>query len=144
MTNDQLKVYVKGKLADLEKERDMAEVANKGRLSFGLNSKDYKDLPSWQNLLRSKKSLVRVFWTSCFLISFIIVGIASNVVDGISVNWIKAIVTWISTSLFATLVYVFGFYFSLFYRVRKTEHEVRKLIYEDILARIEKEQPQLV
>jgi hypothetical protein len=36
----------------------------------------------------------------------------------------------------ATLFNVIGFYFSLFYRVRKTEQEVRKLMYEDILDKM--------
>ena len=144
MSNEQLKVYIEERLADLNKEKDMTEVVHKGRLSFGLSENDYRHLPSWQKLVSNKKKLVRVFWAGCFLTSFIVVGLASNVADKLSHNWIEAIIVWIATSLFAMMLYVMAFNFSLFYQVRKTEHEARKLIYEDILAKIETEQQQLV
>lgn len=144
MHNDQLKMYIEEKLADLNREKDMTEVVHKGRLSFGLSEKDYKHLPSWKELVRSKKKLIRVFWSGCFLISFAVVGLASNVADRLTHNWIEAVMVWIATSLFAMMLYVMAFNFSLFYQARKTEHEVRKLIYEDILNKMEKEKSQRV
>ncbi|MGZ3852926.1 MAG: hypothetical protein ACXVBJ_02675 [Flavisolibacter sp.] len=143
MANDELKNYIEEKLSDLKREKDLTEVVHKGRLSFGLNEREYKHLPSWQNLVNNKKKLVRVFWSGCFLMSFTIVGIASNLPERLSGNWIEAIMIWIATSLSAMLLYVVLSYYSLFFHVRKTEHEVRKLIYEDILAKI-KDLPQPV
>jgi TM2 domain-containing membrane protein YozV len=136
MSTDELKHYIQEKLAALKKEKDMNEVVTEGRLSFGLDQKDYKHLPSWNELLKEKKKLVRTFWINCFLISFVSVGFASTYADKFQQNWIKGLVTWLVVSLMATLFNVIGFYFSLFYRVRKTEQEVRKLMYEDILDKM--------
>jgi hypothetical protein len=47
MSTDDLKNYIEDKLSALKKEKDMNEVVNEGKLSFGLHSKDYKHLPSW-------------------------------------------------------------------------------------------------
>lgn len=134
----ELHQYIEQKLAALNKEMDMNEVVNKGQLSFGLNGKDYKHLPSWNELLKNKKKLITTFWTNCFVSSFIIVGLTYNMRGGFEGNWIKGIASCIGLSLFATLMYAASFYFNLFYRVRKTEHEVRKLIYEDLLDKLNK------
>jgi hypothetical protein len=136
MSTDELKHYIQEKLAALKKEKDMNEVVNEGKLSFGLHAKDYKHLSSWNDMVRNKKRLVRTFWINCFLISFVTVGLAFTYTDKFQQNWIKGLVTWLVVSLMATLFYVIGFYFSLFYHVRKTEQEVRKLIYEDILDKM--------
>jgi hypothetical protein len=138
MTTDELKPYIEEKLAALKKEKDMNEVVNEGKLSFGLHSKDYKHLPSWNDLVRNKKKLVRVFWINCLLISFLIVGFTYSFGNNLDQNWVKSIIVVVGYSLGVTLLYVLGFYFSQFYHVRKTEREVRKLIYEDILDKINK------
>ena len=136
MSTDDLKNYIEDKLSALKKEKDMNEVVNEGKLSFGLHAKYYKHLPSWNDMVRKEKKLVRTFWINCFLISFVTVAFAFTYTDKFQQNWIKGLVTWLVLSLMATLFYVIGFYFSLFYHVRKTEQEVRKLIYEDMLDKM--------
>jgi hypothetical protein len=119
MTTDELKPYIEAKLAALKKEKDMNEVVNEGKLSFGLHPKDYKHLPSWNDLVRNKKKLVRVFWVNCFLVSFLIVGFSYSFGNNMEQNWVKSIIVVVGYSLGVTLLYVLGFYFSLFYHVEK-------------------------
>jgi hypothetical protein len=136
MSIDELKHYIEDKLVALKKEKDMNEVTNEGKLSFGMQQKDYKHLPSWNDLVKNKKKLVRVFWVNCFLVSFVVVGFCHSFEGNFEQNWIRAVSSWVLLSLTSTILYVAGFYFSLFYQVRKTEREVRKLIYEDILDKM--------
>lgn len=138
MSNDQLKEYVNQKLSDLNKEKDMMEVTGKGKLSFGIHSKEFSHLPSWNILVKNKKKLVSLFWSGGFILSFLIVGATGNIWDKLEQNWLKAIVNWVLTSAFIMFFYVLWFYFSLFVQIRQTERQIRKLIYEDILDQLQK------
>src|SRR5215207_11040627 len=64
----------------------------------------------------------------------------SNVWERFESNWIKALIYWIVMSAVIMLFYVCSSYFSLFFKFRQTEREVRKLIYQDILYQLSKEE----
>lgn len=145
MNTNNLKEYINQKLVDLKKGKDMNDVLHKGKLSFGMDSKVYGNLPSWNALLQNKKTLVRIYWAGSFGLAILIVSITTKIWDQFQQNWWKAIILLIATSMVVTLFNVIWFSFSLFAQVRQTEREVRKLIYEDILRKIEEEkQPEPV
>jgi hypothetical protein len=139
MSTDKLKDYLNQKLVDLKKGKDMNDVLYKGKLSFGVDPKVYGHLPSWDSLLKNKKTLVRTFWIGSFGLSILIVSLTTKLWDHLQENWWKAIILLIATSIVVTLLNVIWFSFSLFTQVRQTEREVRKLIYEDILQKIEED-----
>lgn len=140
MNNTQLKVYIDNKLEELEKEKDMQEVFQYGKFSFGLNARNFSHLPAWKELLRRKNLLVRIFWTNAFLLSFIMGGLGGHIWNQPGESWLKLVGGWILLSLFLMLVYVIGTYFGTFVYFRKTEREVRKLIYQDLLYQINKQE----
>lgn len=144
MNDKELKQYIDQKLSDLNKGKDMIDLNNKGKLSFGVDSKEFGHLPSWNELVKNKKKMIRLIWIGGFILSLMIVSTTENIWDKLEQNWIKAIVGWISLSIVIMLFYMIWFYYSLFAQFRRTERQIRKLIYEDILTRIEKEEHHLV
>ena len=134
-----LERYIQQKLNDLEKQKDMQEMIWKGRLSFGVNESDYAHLPAWNDLVLKKKRLVRWVWIDAFLLSLIVVSIISDVWEKFDQNWWKAVIYWVLTAAVVMLFWTIGSYYSLFAHFRQTEREVRKLIYQDILDKMEKE-----
>lgn len=139
MENKPLKQYIQQKLADLEKGKNLNEVIGKGKLSFGVSSKEFGYLPSWAELIKKKKKLVKLVWIGSFISSFCIVGMVYSFDNNFNGSWPKIIVNWVASSLFIMFFYVLWSYYSLFLHFRQTEREIRKLIYEDILHQLEKQ-----
>ncbi|HEV7333205.1 MAG TPA: hypothetical protein VGN63_19375 [Flavisolibacter sp.] len=142
--NEGLEVYIQKRLNELEKEMDMKEITTKGKLSFGVDSTSYAHLPAWKELVQQKKKLVRWIWVDAFFLSLTVVFIASDYADKFAENWLKAALSLLFISGMVLLFFVVTAYYSLFYRFRKTEREVRKLIYQDILFRLKNEQKEHV
>ena len=139
-----MKLYIQQKLQDLEKGKDLKELTSQGKLSFGVSSKDFGHLPSWKELVKKKKKLLQLIWTGSFVLSFCIVGTTFSFDEDLGENWIRTIISWIAVSVCIMLFHVIWFYYSIFFHFRQTEREVRKLIYEDILHQLKKEETHLV
>ncbi|HEY1022354.1 MAG TPA: hypothetical protein VGE06_08565 [Flavisolibacter sp.] len=138
--NPGLEEYIQQRLTALEKEVDMKEITTKGKLSFGVDSTTYAHLPAWKDLVQQKKKLVRWIWVDAFFLSLTVVFITSDYTDKFAKNWWAAALSLLLISGIMLLFFVVTAYFSLFYRFRKTEREVRKLIYQDILFRLQNSQ----
>lgn len=137
---EELAHYLQRRLNELEKEVDLKEITTKGKLSFGVDSTTYAHLPAWKALVQQKKKLVRWIWIDAFFLSLTVVFIASDYAEKFSENWLTAVLSLFLISGMVLLFFVVTAYYSLFYRFRKTEREVRKLIYQDILFRLQNEQ----
>lgn len=140
MREEQLEIYIKHKLAELDKQKDMQDVIYKGKLSFGIDSTNYSHLPAWNNLVKQKKQLAKLFWVDAFFTSFMAVLIAGNFFEAEIANWWKDLIRLMLVAGIVMIFSVIGTYFSLFVKVRQTEREVRKLIYQDILFKLKGEE----
>ncbi|HET7897650.1 MAG TPA: hypothetical protein VFL47_08270 [Flavisolibacter sp.] len=139
MQQKQLETYIKKQLAELDKQKDLKDMIQKGRFSFGVDSTVYGHLPAWKNLVKQKKHLVKWIWMDAFLVSVTVVFTAGDYWEKFSQNWMKAAAALVALSACIMLFYVVSAFYTLFYNFRKTEREVRKLIYQDILFQLEKE-----
>ena len=138
-----LEQYLQRRLTELDKELDLKEITTKGKLSFGIDSTTYAHLPAWKSLVQQKKKLVRWIWVDAFFLSLTVVFIASDYAGKFAENWLKALLGLLLISGMVLLFFVVTAYYSLFYRFRKTEREVRKLIYQDILFRLQNSQKEV-
>jgi hypothetical protein len=68
------------------------------------------------------------------------VGVAGDFFSKWDEHWWKTILGWLLLSAAMMLLYVIVAYYSLFYQFRQTEREVRKLIYQDILFQLKREE----
>lgn len=137
MTNEQLKNYINQRLTDLQKGKDINDVLYKGRLSFGVDPKLYSHLPAWTELLNQKRTFKRSFWAGSFGLALVISSVTMDLWEKLQQNWWKALIMLVLTSMVIALFNIALAYFSLFVTVRKTEREVRKLIYQDILSKLD-------
>jgi hypothetical protein len=136
MDNQLLQNYILQRLEELENGRDLDDLKSKGKLSFGIESKEFSHLPSWTELLKKKKNLVNMAWVNAILLSLMIVAIVGDLWQKFEQNWLKALFYWLALSSIVLLFYVIGTFFSLFYEFRRIERVIRKLIYEDLLQRL--------
>jgi hypothetical protein len=144
MREERIEAYIHQRLAELDKQKDLQRVIHQGKLSFGMDSTTYSHLPSWPDLIKRKKQLVKNLWLNGIFLSFIIVGTAGDYLNKFEQNWVKALLSLIVISALIMLFYVIVSFYSLFYQFRQTEQEVRKLIYQDILSQLKKEERELV
>src|SRR6476620_8666555 len=127
MSEESIEAYIHKRLAELDERKDMRDLTLKGKLSFGVDSSSYGNLPAWNELVKRKKQLVKMVWMDAFFLSLMIVFVISDVTEKFAQNWLKAIVGLIVMAAIVMLFYVIGAFYSLFYHFRQTEREVRKL-----------------
>ena len=139
MHDDNVSAYIRNRLADLDSQKDLQEIVQKGKLSFGVDSSVFGHLPAWKALVKQKKHLVKWIWIDAFLVSFTIIFITGDYYEKFLQNWLKATAALVLLSGCIMIFYVITAFYTLFYKFRKTEREVRKLIYQDILHQLEKE-----
>ncbi|RYF81252.1 MAG: hypothetical protein EON98_12585 [Chitinophagaceae bacterium] len=144
MREERIEAYIHQRLAELEQKKDLEEIIQKGRLSFGIDAAHYSQLPGWSQLVKQKKHMVKMVWINAFFLSLIIVGIVGNFFDKFSENWLKALLGMLFLSALIMVFYVMAFFYNIFYHFRQTEREVRKLIYQDILSQLKKEEKEFV
>lgn len=144
MSEGRIEDYIHQRLAELDEQKDMREFSLKGKLSFGVDATTYGKLPAWNDLVKRKKLLVEMVWLDAFFLSLIIVSAVGDATERFAQNWLKAIVGLLAMSAVVMLFYVIGSFYSLFYHFRQTEREVRKLIYQDILSQLKKEEKEIV
>lgn len=143
MQQERMEAYIHQRLAELDKQKDMQEVIQKGKLSFGIDANRYGQLPGWNELVKQKKHMVKMVWINAFFLSLIVVGIVGDFFDKFSENWWKAVLGILAMSTLVMVFYVMAFFYNIFYHFRQTEREVRKLIYQDILSQLKKEEKEL-
>lgn len=134
-----LENYIQKKLAELEQKKDLQEIINKGKFSFGVDSTTYRHLPAWENLIKQKKQLVKLIWIDAFLVSITIIFITDDYFSKFSQDWLKALLSLSLLTSGIMLFHVITAFHTLFFKFRQTEREVRKLIYQDILFQLQKE-----
>jgi hypothetical protein len=144
MCNKRIEDYIYQRIAELESQKDMQEVTAKGRLSFGVDAARYGRLPAWDDLVKRKKQMVKMVWINAAFVSLTLVGMSNDYFENFGQNWLKALATWLTVSALMMLIYVVWSFYSVFYQFRMTEREVRKLIYQDILHQLKKEEKELV
>lgn len=134
--------YIKQKLQNLEKQKDMEPIMKAGKLSFGMDQREYGHLPSWKDLVRQKKLMMKMAWYMGIIDALFIVFFISDIWQKIEENWIRGIAIWLSFSAIVLFLHFVWTYQSMFIQFRQTEREVRKLIYEDLLHEMEKKEKQ--
>lgn len=144
MQQERIEAYIHQRLAELDKQKDMQEIIQNGKLSFGIEANRYGQLPGWSELVKQKKHMVKMVWINASFLSLIIVGIVGDFLDKFSENWLKALLGMLFLAALVMVFYVMAFFYNIFYHFRQTEREVRKLIYQDILSQLRKEEKELV
>lgn len=140
MQTERIAAHIGKRLAELDRGADMQDAVYKGRFSFGLDERSYGHLPAWKALAQQKKQMVKRTWALAFAVSLMVAGLASDVGERFAENWVKALVMLLVTTAIAALLYVIGSFHSVFVEFRKTEREVRRLLYQDILHELKKEE----
>jgi hypothetical protein len=140
MAEERIEAYIRKRLAELDNQKDMQEVLQKGKFSFGVDAETFGKLPAWKGLLKQKKNLVKWIWIDAFFVSFTIVFITGNYFDQFSENWTAALLKICLLAGGIMLFYLITAFFTLFLKFRQTEREVRKLIYQDLLVQLQKEE----
>jgi hypothetical protein len=133
-----LKNYIHQQLIELDKNRDEQEYVRSGRFSFGLIKQQYEGLPSWGSFVKAKKRLVRLIWVEAFFTMLMAAVFLTDVWDKLEQNWIKALATLLGVTVVMTLFYSVAIFFSIAFEVNKVNKHVRRLIYEDLLRKMEK------
>ena len=144
MDEEKVEAYIKTRLAELDQQKDMQPILRRGELSFGIDSTTYGHLPAWNNLVTQKKKLMKWVWIDACFMSLTAIAFAGNYFEKFGQNWLKALVSLIVVSGFIMILYVISSFYTLFFKFRQTEREIRKLIYQDILFQLKKEQKELV
>ena len=141
MNQETLQAYIRQRLTELEKGKDLKEITLNGWLSFGVDSRDFSHLPAWNELVKKKKLMRRMVWVNAFSVSAIAVLIIGDFADKFEKSWLLAIAYFIVITAAIMFFDVIWSFYSVFYHFRQTEREIRKLIYQDLLQRMEEGEP---
>jgi hypothetical protein len=134
-----LEQYLEQKIADIDRQKDMVSSINRGRFSFDMDQRTYGHLPGWESLVKQKKSLMKWIWIDAVFLSLFIVFIAGDYWERFETSWWKAAITLLGVSGTTMLLYVLLAYYNLFIKFRMVDRQARKLIYQDILYRLQQE-----
>ena len=138
MNTETLKNHIETKLRELDQKKDEQEYVSLGRIGFGLATKDYQHLPSWSNFVAGKKRLQRLIWIQAFFLSLFIYSFSIDLWDH---NWLIVLLKTLTMALVNTLVFTVWVLYSLIFDVNKVQREVKKLLYEDLLQKLQQEEP---
>ena len=144
MREERIEAYIHQRLAELEQKKDLEEIIQKGRLSFGIDAARYSKLPGGSNLVKQKKHMVKMVWINAIFLSLILVVIVGDFFNKFQENWLKALLGMLFLSMLVAVFYIMAFFYNIFYHFRQTEREVRKLIYQDILSQLKTEEKEFV
>jgi len=132
-----LEMHIRQKLRDLDKEADLNDVIWKGKFSFGLDARQYSHLPAWSRVVQKKKFLVRQVWLNSVVLALLSAGILHGFYSDAPVT---SPATWLLLPFAVMIFWTAGCFTTLFFHFRKAEREVRRLLYEDILHQLKKEE----
>lgn len=144
MSTLKIERYVSNRLLELEQQKDMQPLLNRGELSFGIDSTTYGHLPAWNDLVTQKKKLKRWMWIDACVVALTAVAFAGDYFNNFAHNWLQALLSLVMVSGIIMLFFVFSSFYTLFIKFRQTEREVRKLIYQDILFQLKNEEKEWV
>ena len=136
-----LKHHIQQRLHDMDKNPEEQEYRRSGRFNFGINRLYYQHLPSWNRFVTGKKKLVRLIWLQAFLTTFTIVFLSDFTSD--QVIW-KSLVRSLLGSLIFTLFFTAVAFFSMAAQLNQVQKEARRLVYEELLEKIEEAEVQEV
>lgn len=139
-----LEQYLEQKIAEIDRRKDTATLVGRGRFSFDMDSTTYGHLPAWQALVKEKKSLMKWIWIDAIFLSLFLVFWAGDYWELFEKSWWKAALQLLSISALCMFLYVLTGYYNLFVKFRMTERQARKLIYQDILYRLQQEKETIV
>ncbi len=86
-----------------------------------------------------KQLRINACWLSVSAVLFL-----GDYIEKFEQNWIKAFLVLVCVAGIFAVVFVITSFYSQFYNVRQTERVVRKLIYQDILFQLKKEEKEVV
>lgn len=129
MNRDALENYIRKKISEIDQDRDIKEYVRKGRFNFGMNQQEYGHLPSWPNLVKGKRKLVRLIWLQAFLSALMMYAF----MEDWDQPWLKTLMKMLIGATIFTLFYNITSYFSIAFEVNRVQKQVQKLLYEDVL-----------
>lgn len=136
MDSELFKDYIRKKISEVDENRDIKEYTRRGRFNFGMNQHQYGHLPSWNFFAADKKKLVKLIWLQAFLSALTAFAFSENWDQ----EWWKVIIKMLIGATFFTLFFNITSYFSIAFEVNKVQKQVQKLLYEDLLYQLDKEQ----
>jgi hypothetical protein len=132
-----LKNYIHQQISELDKNRDEQEYIRSGRFTFGLIKQQYEGLPSWESFVKARKRLVRLIWLEAFFTMLMAALFFTDALDKFGQNWVKALATLLGVTVVMTLFYSLSMFFSIAFEVNRVNKHVRRLLYEDLLRKME-------
>ena len=143
MDTQELKTYMQGRMAELDKNLDEQEFWLRGRFNFGMNKQQYQHLPSWNAFVKDKKRLVRLIWAEAFLTVGMVYAFVPGGWELYQSKW-KTLLVILAVILFLGLFLALTSYFITAFEVNRVQKQVKRLIYEDLLHQIEQEEKETV
>ena len=134
-----LEQYLEQKIADIDRQKDLVSSVSKGRFSFDMDETTYGHLPAWKTLIKEKKNLVKWIWIDSVFVSLIVVFFAGDYWEKFEQNWWKVTIALLVISAIVMFLYIITAYYNLFVKFRMVDRQARKLIYLDILYRLQQE-----
>ena len=134
-----LEQYLEQKIADIDRQKDLVSSVSKGRFSFDMDETTYGHLPAWKTLIKEKKNLVKWIWIDSVFVSLIVVFFAGDYWEKFEQNWWKATIALLVISAIVMFLYIITAFYNLFVKFRMVDRQARKLIYLDILYRLQQE-----
>jgi hypothetical protein len=135
----QLEQYLEQKIADIDRQKDLASSISRGRFSFDMDQTTYGHLPAWTSLVKEKKNLMKWIWLDAVFLSVFIVFLAGDYWERFETSGWKALVTMLAVSGLTMFLYIMLAYYNLFIKFRMVDRQARKLLYQDILYRLQQE-----
>jgi hypothetical protein len=144
MEAHELENYLREKLTELGKNLDQKEYVLRGKLNFGINKAHYSHLPSWNEFIKSKRRLLRVIWVEAFTTVFLVATFLPSFWDTRDQEWWKVAIITLAITFFLGGFLVSISFFATAFEVNRVQKNVRRLIYEDILYKIQQNKEELV
>lgn len=108
-----------------------------GNLNFGLHLHLYRQSPHLKDFEKKRKQLRTFIWLETFFISFMLIGLNSDLFDKIAENPFKAIAGLLILSAVSGLFFVYFPLRSLVASAKSTQKEVKKLMLHDLRQKVE-------
>lgn len=134
-----LEHYLQQKITEIDQQKDIYNVIGRGRYSFNMDATTYQRLPAWQDLVEKKKSMVKWIWIDAVFLSLCVVFLTGEYWEIFEQSWLKGLVKLLLTSGLIVFLYVVTSFYNLFVKFSMVERQARKLIYQDILYRLQQE-----
>jgi hypothetical protein len=121
------------------KELEQAQKHNtlKGNLNFGVVVNNYIKNNHLPSFLKKRKTLIQILWIETFFIPLFLLFTGGDITEKIAAQPVKAIAGIIALTLIGGLFFVHFPLRSLIAQANEAQHEVKKMILEDIKNQIQ-------